>query len=183
MSTPYDPGRPEDRPPDQPAFGSPGFGTLPGARPSRTAPVDVVRAAQLMFARVAVGVVGALLTLSSANAIKDAIREANPSFSSDKVDSRYNAIVVTSIALSVVIAVLYILLALQVRKGKNWARITTWVLSGLSVLFGLAGLLGTGTGLEKAVFVVGLLIDVAIIVLLARKPSNEYFAAMKGPRY
>jgi hypothetical protein len=28
-----------------------------------------------------------------------------------------------------------------------------------------------------------LLVDAAIIVLLARKPSNEYFAAMKGPRY
>jgi hypothetical protein len=70
-----------------------------------------------------------------------------------------------------------------VRKGKNWARIVTWVLSGLSVLGGISSLFGAGTGLEKTVTVIGLLIDIGIIVFLAMRPSNQYFSAMKQPRY
>ena len=31
--------------------------------------------------------------------------------------------------------------------------------------------------------VILLLVDAAIIVLLTRKPANEYFSAMKAPRY
>ena len=82
-----------------------------------------------------------------------------------------------------VFAVLYVLLAIQVRKGKNWARIVTFVLAGLGVLGGLLSLLGDGTGLEKGVGVIVLLVDIAIIVLLALKPSSEYFASRKAPRY
>jgi hypothetical protein len=71
--------------------------------------------------------------------------------------------------------VLYILLALQVGKGKNWARIVTWVLASLGVLSGLAALAQPEPALSRILSIIGLLVDIAIIVLLAQRPSNEYF--------
>ena len=148
------------------------------------APTDVVRASQLMFLRVAFGVISAIIAFASGDAIKDSIRNNDPSLSQDQIDSAYRLGVGVAVVFGLIFAVLYILLAIQVRKGKNWARIVTWVLAGLGVLSGLLGLFaGTSTGVEKIVGVVLLLIDIAIIVLLARKPANEYFAAMRGPRY
>jgi hypothetical protein len=45
-------------------------------------------------------------------------------------------------ALPLLLGVLYIVLAVFVGKGKQWARITTWVIAGIAVCcngFGLAG--------------------------------------------
>lgn len=41
---------------------------------------------------------------------------------------------------SVVLAILYVVLAIFVGKGKQWARITAWVVSGLGICCGLIGL-------------------------------------------
>jgi hypothetical protein len=164
-------------------YGQPGFGTPPGSRPDVAPPPDVVRATWLMIASVVIGVIGAIITFASGDSIKDSIREGDSTLTASEVDSAYNVIVGTAVVFGLLFAVLYLLLAWQVRKGKNWARITTWVLAGLGVLGGLLGLLGNGTGLEKGLNVIQLLIAIGIIVLLARKPANEYFAAMRGRRY
>jgi hypothetical protein len=166
-----------------PAYANEGFGTPPGGRADLTAPQEVIRATQLMFLRVAIGLISAIITFASGDAIKTSIRDRDPSLTADQVNSAYAVGVAVAIVFGVIFAALYILLAIQVRKGKNWARIVTWVLAGLGVLSGLLGLFGTGTGLEKAIAVLLLLIDAAIIVFLTRKPANEYFSAMKGPRY
>lgn len=166
-----------------PAYANQGFGTPPGGRSDLTAPQEVIRATQLMFVRVAIGLISAIITFASGDAIKTSIRDRDPSLSTDQIDSAYRVGVAVAVVFGLIFAVLYILLAIQVRKGKNWARIVTWVLAGLGVLSGLLGLFGTGTGLEKAIAVLLLLVDAAIIVLLTRKPANEYFSAMKGPRY
>lgn len=165
-----------------PAYSNQGFGTPPGG-PAPSAPSDVLRAVQLMFASVALGIISSIITFTSGDAIKDSIRESDPTLTADEVNSAYNLGLGVAIFFGLVFALLYLLLAFQVRKGKNWARIVTWVLAGLGVLGGLLGLAGTGTGLEKGIGIISLLINVAIIVLLARKPANEYFAAMKRPRY
>lgn len=143
----------------------------PGAPP----PLDVLRAVQLMFARVGLGVVNASITLMSGNAIKDAFRHDDPSLAPAEVDEKYTQTVATAVFLAVVLAVLFVLLALQVRHGRNWARMVTWVVAGLGVLGGLLALFAAGTGPEKAVVAVGLLVDVAIIVLLTRPAANDYF--------
>lgn len=166
-----------------PAYSNQGFGTPPGGRADVTAPKEVIQATQLMFVRVAIGLISAIITFASGDAIKTSIRDRDPSLSTDQINSAYAVGVVVAVIFGVIFAALYVLLAIQVRKGKNWARIVTWVLAGLGVLSGLLGLFGTGTGLEKIIAVLLLLVDAAIIVLLTRKPANQYFTAMKGPRY
>jgi hypothetical protein len=166
-----------------PAYSNQGFGTPPGGRADLTAPPEVIRAAWLMIASVVLGVLGAIITFASGDAIKDSIRQGDPSLTPSEVDSAYSLVVGTAVVFGLIFALLYLLLAWQVRKGKNWARITTFVLASLGVLGGLLGLFGNGTGVEKVLDVVQLLIAIGIIVLLTRKPANEYFSAMKGPRY
>ncbi len=47
---------------------------------------------------------------------------------------------------SVLLAVLFLVLAVFVGKGKQWARITTWVIGGLSICCGLVSLAALGAG-------------------------------------
>jgi len=147
------------------------------ADPESSPPADVLRAVQLMFARVAVGVVSAVVTVTSGDAIKGSIRAGDPALGPDEVESQYARTVGIAIGLGVVVAVLFVLLALQVLEGRNWARIVTWVVAGLGVLGGVLALFSSGTLLEKAITVIALLLDVRIIVLLASRSANEYFLA------
>jgi hypothetical protein len=66
-------------------------------------------------------------------------------------------------------------------KGHNWARIVLWILAGLGILFGLLSV-----GSSAAVGIVTLpiiealawfemLFDAVAIVLLALKPSSEWY--------
>ncbi len=231
MSTPNDPGRPEDQsgyppapppaqypqgqPPQGGAYaGGPSGGSFPpapdygtgqqygntpayGSAPSYGSgygdpygapagpvnpPKEVIRAVQLMFARVALGVLSTLLAFASADSIKDSIRDNDPGLTQSEVDSAFAVALGITIFFGLVFAALYVLLAIQVRKGKNWARIVTWVLAGLGVLGGLLALLGTGTALEKGLGVIVLLVDLGIIILLATKPASAYFAAKRAAR-
>ena len=259
MSTPYDPGRPEDRPPDQPGYppapppqppqqpeyppgqqypqapqpdyqpgqqypqapqqpgyppgqqypqgpppsggyaGGPPPGNYPsapqyagapqygdpygGAAPVRTPPREVIWASLLMFVQVGVAVLNAIIQLADADGFRDSIREASPNLTPDEVDAAYTLGVIFTVVIGLIFAALYLLLAIQVRKGKNWARIVTWVLAGLGLLFGLLGLAADAPAFSRLFGLVGILLDAAIIVLLAMRPSNEYFRAQKAPRY
>jgi hypothetical protein len=50
-------------------------------------------------------------------------------------------------AIAVLVAVAYLVLAMFVGKGKQWARITTWVVVGLfGICCGLAGVAALGAG-------------------------------------
>ena len=87
-------------------------------------------------------------------------------------ESLTGVLTATIIIVAIVATAIYILLAVMIRKGKNWARITATVLAGLS-LFGIfAGGLGS----------LSVLLGVAAVVLCYLKPSNEYFAP-RTPRY
>jgi hypothetical protein len=86
-----------------------------------------------------------------------------------------NSAIAIAIVIAVVLLALYVALAFQVRKGKNWARIVTWVFAGLGVLGALFAMAGTATPISRVLSIVQGLIDVAIIVLLAKADSNQYF--------
>ncbi len=87
-------------------------------------------------------------------------------------ESLAGALTATIIVIALVATAIYVLLAIMIRKGKNWARITATVLAGLSLLGILAGGLGS----------LAVLLGLAAVVLCYLKPSNEYFAP-RTPRY
>lgn len=156
------------------------YGTAPV--PAGPPPREVTLASTLLIVSAVLGVLGAIVALANKSAFTDAIRKSNPSYSTDKVNSTYNAAVAITIVIALVLAALYILLARQVRKGRPWARIVAIVLAVLGVLSGLSALAGDSPALSKVISVIGMLLAVAIIVLLSLRPAGEYFKANSTPR-
>ena len=138
-------------------------------------PPPVENAVRLMFARAALGVLGLIVLFLTKDSLREQIQRSDPSLSTGTVDTATTAALTFSSVLGIVFLALYLLLALQVRKGKGWARIVTLVLAGLGVVSGLASLLGTAPALSLGLAVLTLALDIAIIVLLAQRRSNEYF--------
>lgn len=200
MST-FDPGRSDQGSPDQPGhpqapapdYGQQqpgGFANAPQysggygepAAAAGPAPKEVIRATLLMFAQAALGLIGLIISFADSGGVKDSIRKGDPSLTADKVDSAYTVGLVFALIIGLVFAALYVLLALQMRKGKNWARIVTLVIAGLSILFGLLGLGASAPAISRVISVVGLLLNIAIFVLLMLRPAREYFASRKAVR-
>jgi len=141
--------------------------------PVGPAPMPVARAVQLMFIGAALSIIGLIVTVANKDAIRDQALEGNPR--PEDVDTIVNATLAFSIVLGLIFTALWIGLALMVRRGKNWARIVTWVLAGLGVLFTLPSLFNPLNALSLTLSIIGGLLDVAIIVLLAMRQSNEFF--------
>jgi hypothetical protein len=139
------------------------------------APSSVVNAVRLMFVGAALGLAYLIVVVTTKSALRTAIAKKDPSFDSHKLDTVVNVSTVSALVVGVIYLVLFILLALQLPKGKNWARVITWVVNGLVIIGGLASL---GQAIAPATLVVSLIraaIGVAIVVLLLQKPSNDFF--------
>ncbi|MDQ6848697.1 MAG: hypothetical protein M3070_01660 [Actinomycetota bacterium] len=156
-------------------------GPPPGRAPARGAPPPtVVNAVRLMFVGAAISLIGLITEFALRNQIRDQIKKDNPSADSVRLDSLLNTATTIAVVVGAVFLVLYVLLALQVRKGKNWARIVTWVIAGLGVLGLLGTLAGSTPAFSRALGAIGGILDIVLIILLALKPSNDYF---RKPRY
>lgn len=139
-------------------------------------PKEVLTAVRLMYLRAAIGVVSLIVLFATKHDLTRQVRRASPNLTTSDVD---NAVTI-GVVIGVVLLVLYVVLAFVVSRGRNWARIVTWVIAGLGILGFLGTLASPETGFTRLLGVVTLLIDIAVVVLLALRPSNEYFA---GPRY
>jgi hypothetical protein len=140
---------------------------------------DTVRAGIGAFvASLLVGLISSIITLSDFDAF---VRRAVAA-SADNPDLT-ESLIRTSLKIGIVIGLLFV--ALQVMfiwfawRGANWARIVLWVLGGLQVAAGLAAFSGSGnsgqTGFTTSMSVFGLIFTAAGIVLLALKPSSEWY--------
>ncbi|MGI8881710.1 MAG: hypothetical protein ACR2KJ_14640 [Jatrophihabitans sp.] len=142
------------------------------------APPPVKNAVLLMYIRAGLGVISLIALFATKSSLKKQIAKDH-SYDADKLNSLVNTAIVIGAVLGVIFIVLYVLLAMQVAKGKNWARIVTWVVSAIGVL-SLLGALGNSTAFTKILSIIGGLLSIAIIVLLAMGPSNQYFARKQG---
>jgi hypothetical protein len=169
---------------NQPAYpplpAAPGYGAMPPAEYGQRAPIGkapstVVNAVRLMFVSAAIGVVSLIVALSTKSTIRAKIAKKNPDFDAQKLNTAVNATIAIIVVFGIIFIVLFVLLALQVGKGKNWARIVTWVITGLGILSALASLGQSVSAASRVVDLVAGLLDVAIVVLLLQKPSNAFF--------
>ncbi len=180
-SNPYEPAPPVSggQPPagQGDPYGAPmpaaGYGAPPA--PAGPPPSSVVNATRLMFVSAALGLIGLIVLLASKSSLRDQIAKKNPTYDAHKLDTVVNAAVAIGLVFGVIFIVLYVLLALQVQKGKSWARIVTWIIAALGVLSALASLAQTNTGGSRVTGLIGGVVDLVIIILLAQKASNDYF--------
>jgi hypothetical protein len=177
MSEPTDPAYP---PPLPAAPGYAGYGSMPPAEygqqvPVGPAPSSVMYAVRLMFVAAALGGVSLIVALSTKSTLRADIAKKNPGFDSAKLNTAVNVAIGAGVVFGLVFIVLFVLLALQVRKGKNWARVVTWVITGLGIISALASLGQTVAAASRVVGLFSGLLDIAIVVLLLQKPSNAFF--------
>ena len=125
------------------------------------------------------GIVGSLVAFSD---IDDLVREASRTTTNpDVTDEVLRTAILVGAVIGLVLVVLHALFIFRAWRGRNWARIVLWVLGGLGVLAGLStvGSDTGGSGFLEALSVFQLLALLVGIVLLALKPSNDYFARPK----
>ena len=139
----------------------------------RAAPPSVLNAVRLMLTRSAVSVAGVLSLLAMRDDLERRYLRANPDASPSDADTQLTVAVVTA----VVILLFYVFLAFQVRKGARWARIVTWVVAGLGILGALLSFGQPDPPLSRVLGIIVGIIDVAVVVLLATRESNQFFAA------
>lgn len=109
----------------------------PSGQPEK--PSTVTIASLSLIGMALLSLVGIILSIISSSkldaaAIKDIYRAAGADASIAETSA--NLVVITvyvGIGLSVVLAALYLILGLSVGKGKQWARITSWVIAGLAI--------------------------------------------------
>ncbi len=83
-----------------------------------------------------------------------------------KDDSVLQPLLITAVVLSTAAVGIYVLIAFQIRKGRNWARITGAVLAALSLLSLVQ---------PDVVTAAQMLLGIIAIILVFRAPAKDYF--------
>lgn len=114
----------------------------PNAQPPR--PTTVTISAFLLIAMAVLQLLGIGVSLLSLGAAKDAVAKLYPSGSDEAkiFETAFTFGIVLAVVLSIIFAALLLVCGIFVGKGKQWARITTWVVGGLMLCCGVAGLAG-----------------------------------------
>ena len=176
-----EPGSPQypQYPSTQPyGYGYPGGGQ-PAAPPQ--IPNTVHWASIAIITRSVLTILSTLVTFARLDTIIDEA-ERRSNLTVDRAAVRSAVVAATVIGL--IIAVLFVLLALQVRRGKNWARIVAIIFAALGILGGLLSLAQAGQygAALNLLGVINLLLAIATVVLLVLPASNEYFKASSRKR-
>jgi len=139
-----------------------------------------------MWACAALSALSLVVTLATLGSLKDQIREQlaeqDTKVTEDAVNASYTAGIAFAVILGILGILLWLLMAWKNGQGRSWARIVATILAGLNVLLTLGGLAiggatGTSSGaISTLISILTLVVPVAVVVLLWRKESSEYYA-------
>ena len=113
--------------------------------------------------------------------IRDIVRDENPDYSADKVDSAVNGILGFAVVFGIVFALIYVLLGRKVLQGRRWARVVATILLAINAL-NLAGISRPQPGVLRLLSAIAGLAAIAALVFLWRQPSKDFFRA-QGKAY
>ncbi len=202
-------GPPEQPPYQQPPYGqqpqygqqpygyvpAPSFQTGPPPEPMER-PLTVRAGLGAFIASVVFSIVGSVVTLLNWDLLLDQALAAQGASLDDLEGSGMDAAALAEVGVVVGLVIGLVLVALELMfiwfawRGRNWARIVLWVIGGLGLVTGLVGVLAQASPLPflNALSIFQLLAVAVGIVLLALKPSNDWYRhekwrrAVTGPR-
>ncbi|MGX5357531.1 hypothetical protein [Kocuria sp. KH4] len=179
MSNPY-PDRP-GTPSGPPSYNAAGGDRYGAGRPA-AAPPELGRLLTLTLASAGIYLLSQLVSLftSSSGEQTAALEEAG--LSAEQIASTQGIAMVTTIVLIVVAMVLYALIYVFLKKGKNWARVLGIVLGILSVVTTVLGLFVggmaiAGLGIVSLILaVLFVVVNVLWLVTAFKAPVKQWFA-------
>lgn len=145
---------------------------VPDALPAYR-PRAVVHAARLMIAVAAVNLIALLVLIVKIDDVRRLLRDATPPPSAASVDTAVRVTVIGYVAF----LLLFPLLTRHVTQGRNWARVVTWLLAGVGIVTTLQRLGRHQPSPSRVLDVAAFLLCVAVVALLAARPSNLWFRA------
>lgn len=160
--------------PPQPAW-------QPPPRPPR--PAQLEWACRLLVLNVVLGLIALFITLTHKDEFRREYLRRTPTLSDADVDRFFTISLVIGVIFGVAGGLFYLFLAYKMWHGRNWARITTWVFTGLGVFGLVTAFIGPSIAISRVIVFVGALIDIAVIIVLALRPSNEFFRKPAPPAY
>lgn len=171
----------------------PSYGSMPppgypsDESPPATPPTNVQRAVTCLYALAAVQVLSLVYSLTSTDSTRDAIREADTSLSDSEVSTALAFGLIVVALFGAVFVGLYVLCGRKMQSGRNWARITATVLTGLLLMLGALSLAGGALvegddAVTTFLTLIELILAIAFLVLAWTKPANDYFAAAGARR-
>jgi len=138
--------------------------------PAPRYPSRIVKAVWVMLAQIVLSWLAIALTLIAAHG------DTPPGDGLTPYDQMIGEVTVWVILIAILSTALYALLARQVLAGARWAQVVVWFLAGANAFFGIVGLITAARlGWSDALGVVGIAMDVALVVLLAARPSAAHF--------
>jgi hypothetical protein len=172
-------------PPSAPGPQYPGYAPAPsaptgyGAPPAMERPTTVRAGLGAFIGSMVLGVVGQVVTALNFQTLVDwsfANAGTEPGVDPAMVQDFAETALKLGVVVGFLFLALYALFVWFAWQGRNWARIVLWVLSGLGIVFGLLGMTG-GSPLPFLTALGGfqLLLQAVAVVLLALRPSNEWY--------
>ncbi|MGH3683120.1 MAG: hypothetical protein ACRDT2_23070 [Natronosporangium sp.] len=183
----------------------------PPAPPARVRPGTVTAATWLLVGYAVLAIAGAAIGFANAGTISDVYREAYAGTDAEGAEGIATAGAIGGGAFSILIAVGVIVLAMLNHRGKNPARIVTWVLGGIALCCTGGGLALTGVtsgmqvdsgsgpdpaevqrmlddalpswygGVSLTLTILAILAIASALLLLALPPSNAFFRKPEQP--
>jgi hypothetical protein len=182
---------------------------VPPSPAERVRPATVTVASALLIVVAVVYVIGFVMSISIIGTMTEVFEEQFAGTDAEGAEGVVAGVAVAFSAINLLIAIGLVVLAVLNNKGKNPARIVTWVLGGIGLCCAGFGLLGSGVNtsfggsgdvdqeqLEQrledalpswyepanlAVLVISILALAVALLLLALPPSNQFFRKPEQP--
>ena len=127
-----------------------------------------------------------LVVLADRQGLRDQVKQLDPALTMQQIEAGVNGEIMLGVLFSAAVVALYVLVANKMRGGRAWARVLLTFFGVIFVVLGVLGLAGLADGLaaeqgltvdptEVALSAVGLVVDVAALVAMWLRPSNDYF--------
>jgi hypothetical protein len=116
------------------------------ATPARARPGVVTASSWLLILVAAIQVVNLILTIATLGTVRDVLRDAYRGTSAERAADFAWVFGLIAAVLILLLAVALVVLALLNNRGRNGARITTWVLGGILICCSGGSLLNNAAG-------------------------------------
>ena len=164
---------------DQPLTPAPPPSEWQGQPAATEPPPSIKTAVNIVWAVVAVSVLSTILTFLYLDDLVEAAGGAN--LTATKENAARTGAIVGAIIGFLLFGALWVLLAIFLRKGANWARIVLTVFAVLGLAFGIFGLFaGDQPAILLILSLVQLALYAALLYFMWRKESSEYLTAAKA---